>query len=568
MQFPFLKLFSITVILGIIFLNVNFLNLKNHPSRFHGDTYQENFVLNHWLRVFTSGNISDFSNLKMFYGFENSLFFSDQHFIQAVLTLPAYLITRNLILSANVTHNFTLILSFISMFAFVNYLTKRFWPSAIASLIFVFNPFVMAHFPDHLSLYTLQFIPLIFLFLEKSLEKPNSKNLFLTFFFLTCQLLSSVYYFAFLTIILPVYAVLRIWQKKIKIKAYFNLGMALGLALIVTVGLTTYRFYSQAFTGYELEKRSEISSIYSIWLSDLFFASSSNFLYGNWREIVGNNFPKLTSPYIFSAENNFFPGFVPVFILIIGIARWKNVKSHLLKVCLFMLTFALLLSFGPIMHFTQELKFPGLYSLFYSLDPALHFTRVPARFGVFFFFFLAISIALIWYHLSKQLKPNRLSILSLVVIGLIAAEYFNKPLQFDKFTKEEIGFYSQLEKMKGVKVILDLPIGNELPNHPLSRATYDDSIYLLLATTLHSKTLLNGYSGLIPKEYYTKTDILTLNFPTKSKLELLKTWGIDAIVLHKEEFSDEHYYYQIKERLNAFGIPPVEETENLSLFKL
>lgn len=62
--------------------------------------------------------------------------------------------------------------------------------------------------------------------------------------------------------------------------------------------------------------------------------------------------------------------------------------------------------------------------------------------------------------------------------------------------------------------------------------------------------------------------VLSVNFPTEEKLNLLRKWGVDAIVLHRDEFPKPQEYDRIKKSLITLGIPLVRSTDTLSLFDL
>ncbi len=553
-------------ILSIIFLNSLIFNLNKPLALSHGDVFLVNFILNHYMTIFSTGDFSHLANLEMFFGFSNSLFFTDHHLIQALLVLPIFALTRNIILSSNILFALTLPLSFLSMFLLAFYLTKNRLSSILAGLIFVFNPFTVARFPDHLILYSLMWIPLIFLFFEKSLKVPNRTNILLFFLMLSCQLLSSLYYSAFLSLLLPIYLVIRIYQTKFDLKLLASKSLLLGLVIFIMVASLSAFFYQRTYTTYQINRDLNSSQTYSAWPSDLLFAGQENLIYGGLRQAIGNLWPQFVSPYL-SLENNFFWGVIPLVLFILGFFIWpKSDQAKLGWLFLGLILLSLLMSFGPNIQITDSVSVPGPYRLIHAINPLFGFIRAPARFGVFVFFFLALLIGLTWQKFSSKLSPKLAWIVGLTVLSLICVEYLNKPLEFTEITVQTKDFYQQLAKQNQIKVIVDLPIGNERPG-PLSRATYEDSHYLLLSL-FHHKKLLNGYSGFIPAQYYARADKLTINFPTKAKLALLKSWGVDGIVLHLDEYKLPELYDQTRQKLNLLNVPEVLKTDSLALFDL
>src|SRR3989344_9303894 len=102
----------ISSLLVIIFLGQYLINITKPLGLLHGDAFLVNFILKHWMEVLFSGDWSSFTTLPMFYGFHDSLFFTDHHFMHAVLALPFYLLTRNIITTSNLLIVTTILVSF------------------------------------------------------------------------------------------------------------------------------------------------------------------------------------------------------------------------------------------------------------------------------------------------------------------------------------------------------------------------------------------------------------------------------------------------------------------------
>lgn len=533
------------------------------------DTFFSIFVINHYMTNITSSSWENLATLPMLYGTQNSLFLSDHFLSQALLALPFYIVTRNIILTYSLLVFATFFLSFFSMSQLAYHFTKQIIPSILAAVIFVFNPFNMGHFPGLILLFSLQWLPLIFLFFEKSLKKPGSKNTFLFFVFLSAQLLSSLYYSAFLTIILPIYAAFRLKQEKINPFKLINFGFISGLLIFLAVTLSSTFLYMSNLQSSANRNLGETEALYSAWISDYLTTGPRNLIYGNLKENLAKTLPQ-TVHFVFDWEHYLFMGITPAFILLTSFKFLKKTYQKIWFLFLALLIFSVILSFGPGIHLTREfIIYSPLYLILYYLDPLLSYIRVASRLGIFVFFFLALISSLTLKVLLAKFPGKKALLWGLIFISLTILEYWNKPLDYTLIPQEKKGFYEKINQDKKIQVILDLPIGNNLPpQYPLSRIEDLDANYLLLASILHNKKLFNGFVSFMPEDHYKKAEMLSINFPTKSKLETLKNWGVDAIILHKEEFKDEHYYYQIKERLIALGITPEAETENLTLFKL
>lgn len=382
-------------------------NIDKPLSLLHGDAFLVNFILKHWMDVIYSGRWGSLATLPMFYGFTGSLFYTDHHLIQVLVALPFFIATKNIITTSNLVIVTTVVLSLVSMYLFTWYMTSNKIASVLASIVFVLNPFIMARFPDQLILFSLQWISLIFLFFERSLKKPTNANLFFFFFFLSIQLLSSLYYSVFLTAILPLYAGIRLVQEKPVFGKFLGIGAALGFTLFTVTSALSAWFYYGVFSKYPIGRTLEGTVVYSARVSDWFFTSEFNLLYGGLKEKFEQLFPNVVRRGIYS-EQNLFWGVVPIVLFVISFRLLrKSLYKKLWAASLVVLVVSLLLSLGPEIILSDRLQFPGPYRLLYFINPLFHFLRTPARFGVFTFFFLSLIIGLTWTEVEKNLGTGR-----------------------------------------------------------------------------------------------------------------------------------------------------------------
>lgn len=552
MERQYIIAFLSGLILTIIFSYSLIFNIDKIVSFYqplHSDNYLFNFFINHYISILSDGNWSEIFNVPMFYGYKNSLFSTDHYLIQALFTLPFFITTKNIILSTNLVFILALLTSFLAMYLLTFHFTKDTLASILASVLFAFNTYVLAKFPFQIVLVTLAFIPLIFFYFEKMIRQPTIKNSILLFFFLSLQLLSSVYYFAFLTVILPIYILFRVLQIKPKLRSFFNWGTFSGLSLLGVLFFATFVSYS-SFATERAGRGLSISYDFSSKPTDILFSvPHRNLLYGEFFEYPTNS------------ENVIFLGFVPLILLIMSFFFLRVVKVRIILSTFLLLFFlSLILSLGPKTF---------IYKIVYYINPLFTYIFSPDRFAAFVFFFLALICAMTLVEIKKRFSMRIGRLFGLCLILLLVLEYSNKPLDFYQVIPEQRSFYSKLNKEQDINVILDLPIGNNiLPGNPKARSITDDGHYLLYATIFHHKKLFNGYSGSFPEGYYDKALSLTFNFPTKQKLQSLKESGVDGIVLHKEEFNDANQFEVVKRSLISLKVPLIYSSENLALFNL
>lgn len=539
---------------SVLFLTDLIFNINKPLGFLHNDAFLVNFILNSHFNNFASGNWGSIVNLPMVAGFNNPLFYTDHHLLPAIIGFPIWLITKNTIFVSNFLVIVTVYISLLSTYFFLNYLTKTTIPSVIGAIIFVLNPFIFGRFPDQFMLISLQYIPFVFLCFEKYLQNKNSKSAILFFISLILQLIgSSLNYTAFLTVILPIYAAIRIFQEKVKLKSLLNLGFLLGSIIfvlsILIVSIPYINFYQENPIARSLDE----SRVYSAIPSDYFFAPPNNLVYGNLKEKFEIFLPKIVRYGVYS-EHNLFPGLAVLALALVGVFYYKSLNKKYLLSFFVLIIFSLWASFGP----------DGfLYLIIYKVDPLLSFVRTPARLAVFVFLGLSVVVAFVLCKVEKKIGKW-----IFLFIPLILFEYWNKPLTYLNLNNNERSFFEKISN-QSPNIILHLPIGNDLPPSSKSARSIDyDAHYLLYSVLFDYKKTYNGYSGFLPSKYYDQARSLSINFPTKAKIEELKKSGVDIVVLHKKEFNDYQEYERISKTLKVFNLEIVAEEENRVAFKL
>lgn len=116
--------------------------------------------------------------------------------------LPGVALTR--LFSATLAYNILMLLSFplsgLTMFLLSHYLTRNRLIAFVAATAYAFCPYHIAHATAHLDLSHIEWMPLVFLFLLKSAERPSIKNVSLLAGAYLLTLLGN-YYYGFLTAI-------------------------------------------------------------------------------------------------------------------------------------------------------------------------------------------------------------------------------------------------------------------------------------------------------------------------------------------------------------------------------
>lgn len=556
-------------ILTIVFFWSLTLNITKPLGLTHNDAYQTMFVIKHVMDTVKTGTWSNLPNLPMLYGFANSYFFNEPFILHAIAGLPIYLLTGNIVLTYNVLALLTIFASLLAMYAFSYYFTRRWFASIIAAVIFVFNPYVMGRFPDHLNLVTLIFLPLIFLVIERILTRPTPCNCFGFFLLLCAQTVTSFYYAAFLTLILPVYAAIRWWQVRTDFRKFIQWGTIVGIIIFFSLVAGMVKIYSGTFLFGENSPDLDRQQLlyFSAWPTDWLFAPEQNILYGAIRGQVAKSNPHVVHQGT-PSEENLFPGITVLALWLLAFVKLRKTayRRHF-RLFAGIAGVCVLLSFGPVMHLTSSVTFPWVFDIVAACDPILQMTRVSSRFTVFVFLFGGVIAAMVIDTITSR-KSRIGKILPVLILFLVLAEYWNHPFQFLTVSPARMDFYSKLNAQKNIHIILDVPVGDAMLGSGIVRPEYLDSHYMLWATIAHNKVLLGGYEGFMPLGYYVRMRDISIGFPSPETISEIRQWGADAIVLHEDEYIHPTDYHLAKVKLSALGVPMIEESDGLALFDL
>lgn len=557
----------VSCLLTVLFLHNFVINLYKPIELSRVDTFLPMLLFKHYFSVFLSGNWTNLFQAPFFNGFSNALFFSNLQLPQAFFALPFFILTKNIIVSFNLTAIGAIAISFFSMYLLTFFFTRQVLPSILSGVIFVFNPFIFSRFPQHMDIYTLAFIPIIFLCFEKFLKDKKPKFLFFISILLILQLLAGLYYFAYLSVILPIYGFVRFRQTNTKLATILKKEAILGLIMLIGAGLPLGIKYQSVHQDSLINRDSAEAPFYSAWISDLLFASPQNLIYGSLRDKVFDRFPHLVLYASTNEERNLFWGIIPFCLFLLSFKLHKtNRPVWVLSVCL--LALSLLFAAGPRINITDQFSIPGPYQIISFLDPMLSLTRAISRFAVFGFFFLSLICAITFSDILIRFK-GKAGLLGIIIVAAVILEYWNKPWQFTEITTSTRQFYETLNRQDQVKVLLDLPIGNIFSDiSTLAKDKYIDSTYMFWAAGLHNKKIINGNSGYIPPAYISLSESLSINFPTKNKLLDLKKRGVDGIILHKDNYKDPLEYERERSKLISLGINPGFENTNLAFFDI
>jgi hypothetical protein len=268
------------------------------------------------------------------------------------------------------------------------------------------------------------------------------------------------------------------------------------------------------------------------------------------------------------------PGLLPAFVLsaiaLLAALLQRPVRAMTIATLL-LLALAFWLSLGPVpLSSGAPLGWPGLYRLLHDYVPGYNGLRVPARFAMLFFLFLALLAAfgvaalerVSWFAgraiavvalgvFLVQARPDAFPLdQQLPSTGLVSP-----PPAYLTPSAELPAVYRAVESLRPGAVLAELPFGD----------SWYDLRYMYFAG-IHRRRLLNGYSGLFPPSYLARQRVLVqpLLDPPASAQAL---GGASHVVIHRAGWRDDTGA-RLGAWLEQFGATKIAEADGAALYEL
>ena len=323
-----------------------------------------------------------------------------------------------------------------------NNFNKNYLSSIIASIIFTFTTYHMAHSTSHIGLSMIVWLPIFVLFLFKLLEKQSKYYSIVggIIFFLVS--LTHLYYSVFITMFSIIFFAVYIFrQKKVSNRTFIT-----NFLILLTIGLiSTSVLFLSSTTSSELPARPYYEHIkFSTSLENLILpvpTHTTQILSDDGvRKSFYSFFDKPTwDPQI---ENYVFLGYSVIFLSALAIIRYrqKHVWFWLLICGIFVL-----MSLGPELKIFNEstgIILPD--KLFYDTVPEWDETRAPARFIVMANLALAVLASYAVYGLIKnKFSSFKQQIILTSIIGFVILFEFSM-IPFPSFSEPIPSVYEEI----------------------------------------------------------------------------------------------------------------------------
>ena len=472
----------------------------------------------------------------------------------------------------------TFILSGYTTFLLIKHFTNNAKAAFICGLIFMFCPFRLAHALGHVGMISTQWIPLVVLFLDKTIKELKRSNAaYLALFFFLASA-SFVYYIIFLPVFISMYILFQhlsfnnIINKK-TVKRLGSAFVAYGLLMLLYYYPLIYSifimrsdyFYSEGFITYSAD-------LLGFFLPFPFHPVFKSFLFPIYGNFTGN-----------IAENTVFIGYTVLFFSLVALMK---VRTNQVKFWISSSAIFFILSLGPVLHFNGVIKVHlGEYTSYIQLPyailmhiPIFSLARAPARWDIMLMLSLTVLTGYGLKYTFDILRDStfigikKKDVLSIFISLLILFEFLSIPYPMS-ITNVPL-FYEQISKDGENYSILELPanIVLQTPNE------------VMYYQTIHGKKLVNGDLPRIPddkvKFFESISPINKLvhlqsnksnQTPEKINFASLSSYNINLryIILHKKFFStvDQFNYVNNSLKVSLGESPIVYKNDSLIVYK-
>jgi hypothetical protein len=433
------------------------------------------------------------------------------------------------------------------------WLFRNHWSGLVLGGILAFNTFTLSNI-GQAQLLHLEWLPLVLLYLGKTLQRPTLRHALLLSVFLAAQFYTAVYYgiFSFLIVALVggvgwslhVYSEVRL---RLTAFSWFAAAMLLAVALCLPLALPYY-LLGQRF-GFErtLVDAWPFSASLEMWSTPL----PRNLIY---RSFLSNQLPKLG----YYELDSLFPGAILLLMAGAGLAMWFTqgwrtntlgggpwrlaARWPILLVVVAVLFF--LLSLGPFPQSKSlqpnfEVVLP--YAWLHEWVPGFRGLRAPGRFAIIVIFALALAAAYLFRHLhGRTARVGLLALLCVETLALTPMMLFTPSISADQRAA-----YEWLASQPNSAFL-------ELPLYPFGQEG-DEARWLesQFQSINHWHASLGGYSGFFPPRLEELYRFLA-GFPHPHVMEFLQAAEIEWLILHRQRIVDEQWA-QIEDALQDWG---------------
>lgn len=392
--------------------------------------------------------------------FAPHIFYPDGFYLANAEMTPAntvLAIPLTVVFGYTVSYNLMIFLSFVlagfGMYLLVYYLTKNPWAGVLSGVIFTFCPYHVAHALKQLPLAGIQWIPLFFLFFEKTLVEKRLRYAGLAGLFYSLSALSSWYYAVSVGLMVLIYALFRVRS----LKKFFSAQSLKYAAVFLLVTLVLVGPFIPPY----LQFREKGMMRYPLGEVDQYSANIDDFLIPSpfhpvWGGYVLKHLSVLKEDW---TENLLYLGMVPLLLALFAFMR--RGKEAKVRAFGFVGLASFILALGTTLHILGKRVLIGRFPIplpilpLFLAFPIFGSMRVWTRFGVMTVFAVAVLAGFGLVELLAQLKGKRDAFLSVVLLTLVLFDFLAVPLPMSKVEPRPVDLW--LARQAGMFNIIQLP---------------------------------------------------------------------------------------------------------------
>lgn len=484
----------------------------------HDDPYLSLWRLSWIAHVLPSG-LTDLANANIFYPSRGTFAYTDMTLLEGIVAAPWLWAGVNPVLVYNVMLLGGMVASGLSMFVLVRHLTDSDHAALVSAVIFTLAPYRITHFV-HLELQWTMWMPLTFWAVHRTFETGSYRMGGLVGLFLSLQLLSCVYYGAFLGILVALLCVL-LGARSLG-RARLSLGpLALGAVVAAVTAVAYARPYVENTQALGMRDAGEIAS-FSARLVSYATAPYVNWLWG-W---TGFRFE--------GDELHLFLGLVACGLGVVALIAAKGASRPIVWTYFVLFGAAVELSLG-----LNGTVYRWLHETFFVMQGF----RAPARFGI-----LAVAALAVLAGFGARLVEARAGtsgvgrawlVALLVAIGV---EYGSAPTRLEPVPRETPDLYRFLKTVEPGP-LLELPLREPAP------------VYMYWSKE-HWLPLVNGYSG-HASPTFGETAERVARFPDARSIAHLRALGVRYVVIHQAYYPETRYTPTLLELMRSPDFVPL-----------
>ena len=437
----------------------------------------------------------------IFYPHPRTLAYSDAMLLEGLIAAPLLWARINPVLVYNLMFLAGIVSSGAGMFVLARYLTGDVRAALGAAAVFTLAPYRIEHFIP-LELQWTVWMPLTLWAMHRTFDEGTMRFGLLTGLFLWLQILSCVYYGAFLGLVGGALAVMLMAGRADAAKrAIGPLGLGALLALALTVPYAIPYIANTQQLGPRPE--AEVATFSAHWGS---YASApqQNWLWG-WTAwtFTGN-------------ELHLFPGVAATTLALLALA-WR--PRRIVWIYFALIVLAVVLSLG-----LNGTVYRWLYDHIY----AFRGFRAPARFAIFACCAMSVLAGFGFLFLERHLLHGRPARRLLLVAALVAigVESGSSPIALAAQPTAVPPVYRFLQTAPP-SVIVEFPV-----------SVYDPTY--MFWSTYHWHSLVNGYSGYTPWDALDTVGLMQ-TFPDDESVERLKALNVRYVLVHQAFYEPDDY---------------------------